>query len=466
MAELPGPARGGRGEPDLLRHDHRDGAGRVRRRPGRRGRGRGRARRRRRRDERAAGQHLRHHADRAGPHRVARRHDRGDRHRQGRHHPQSERPWSARPRRRRRWADPGALRRGRRDARPGGRRVRRAAPRRSPSAARCSSLQGLGGVYEEIFLPLHGAHQAQNAAVALAAVEAFLGAGARHRQLDPETVREGFARASSPGRLERVRTAPTILLDARPQPARHGRHGHRAARGVRVQPADRGAGGARRQGRRPACSSCSSRSSTRSWCTRNSSPRAMPADELAELAVEVFGEDRVQVEPYLPDAIEAAVALAESDVDGELCRRRHPDHRLGRHRRRRPHPAGPMTEADAENRAVRAAQLRPAARCAGSARPRSRPRGWCCCWRSCRCGCIGAHLTGLAVATVVGAGGVLLRAGRAAPAGLGLVRRLGGAGAAASWPGSSSTRRWSCSVSSSDWCGSTFSGPPDRPASS
>ena len=59
------------------------------------------------------------------------------------------------------------------------------------------SLQGLGGVYEEIFLPLHGAHQAQNAAVALATVEAFLGAGANTCQLDLEVVREGFGGATS-----------------------------------------------------------------------------------------------------------------------------------------------------------------------------------------------------------------------------------------------------------------------------
>ena len=79
------------------------------------------------------------------------------------------------------------------------------------------TLQGLGGVYDEVFLPLHGAHQAQNAAVALAAVEAFLGAGAK-RQLDIEAVREGFASTSSPGRLERVRNAPTMLLDGAHNP--------------------------------------------------------------------------------------------------------------------------------------------------------------------------------------------------------------------------------------------------------
>ena len=59
-------------------------------------------------------------------------------------------------------------------------------------------LQGLGGVYSEIFLPLHGEHQAHNAVIALAAVEAFFGAGA-DRQLDIDAVRAGFAAAVSPG---------------------------------------------------------------------------------------------------------------------------------------------------------------------------------------------------------------------------------------------------------------------------
>src|SRR6185503_17810173 len=61
------------------------------------------------------------------------------------------------------------------------------------------TLQGLAGVYDELFVPLHGAHHAQNAAVALAAVEAFLGAG-------------------SPGRLEVVRGAPTVIVDAAHNP--------------------------------------------------------------------------------------------------------------------------------------------------------------------------------------------------------------------------------------------------------
>jgi dihydrofolate synthase/folylpolyglutamate synthase len=54
-------------------------------------------------------------------------------------------------------------------------------------------------------------------------------------------------------------------------------------------------------------------------CTRNTSVRAMPADALAALAVDVFGEDRVRVEESMADAIETAVGLAETDVDGELA---------------------------------------------------------------------------------------------------------------------------------------------------
>lgn len=74
-----------------------------------------------------------------------------------------------------------------------------------------------GGRYPEVMVPLHGAHQARNAAVALAATEAFLGGG--QRALGAEMVREGFATVTSPGRLEVVATSPTVLVDAAHNPA-------------------------------------------------------------------------------------------------------------------------------------------------------------------------------------------------------------------------------------------------------
>ncbi|MDM4720332.1 folylpolyglutamate synthase/dihydrofolate synthase family protein [Micromonospora sp. WMMA1363] len=179
------------------------------------------------------------------------------------------------------------------------------------------SLQGLGGVYDEVFVPLHGAHQAQNAAVALAAVEAFLGAGAR-RQLDVETVREGFAVISSPGRLERVRTAPTILLDGAHNPqgmaatvtALQEEFAFSKLVAVLGVLADKDAASLLEL-LEPVVDQV--------VVTRNSSPRAMPAQDLAALAAEVFGPDRVEVAAGIPDAIETAVALAEEDVPGELA---------------------------------------------------------------------------------------------------------------------------------------------------
>jgi dihydrofolate synthase/folylpolyglutamate synthase len=177
------------------------------------------------------------------------------------------------------------------------------------------TLQGLSGGYHEVYLPLHGAHQAQNAAIALAAVEAFLGAGVE-KALNPETVRAGFAAATSPGRLERVRSAPTILLDAAHNP--HGMAATVAAleeefafrRLIAVVSIllDKDAH-AILELLEPVVDAI--------VVTRNTSTRSMPVAELAVVATEIFGEERVRVEPALPDAIEAAVTLAESDLDGE-----------------------------------------------------------------------------------------------------------------------------------------------------
>lgn len=82
-------------------------------------------------------------------------------------------------------------------------------------------LRGRAGHYREVFLPLYGDHQAQNAAVALAAVESFLGDGSR--ALDADVVAEGFGSVTSPGRLQLVGTEPTVLVDAA-----HNPHGARA----------------------------------------------------------------------------------------------------------------------------------------------------------------------------------------------------------------------------------------------
>jgi dihydrofolate synthase/folylpolyglutamate synthase len=178
-------------------------------------------------------------------------------------------------------------------------------------------LQGLGGEYAEVFLPLFGAYQAQNAATALAAVEAFLGAGAATGPIDQETVRAAFAAVRSPGRLERVRTSPTVLVDAAHNPAgmvatvEAIRESFDFTRLVGVVGCVRGKDVT---GMLTALDDICAELVV----TQNSSQRAMPADELGALAVDVFGADRVSVSPRLAEALEEAIELAEAGPDDAL----------------------------------------------------------------------------------------------------------------------------------------------------
>jgi dihydrofolate synthase/folylpolyglutamate synthase len=178
-------------------------------------------------------------------------------------------------------------------------------------------LQGLGGVYSDIFLPLHGEHQAHNAVVALAAVEAFFGAGAQ-RQLDIDAVRAGFAAATSPGRLERMRTAPTVFIDAAHNPAGatalaqalQEEFDFRFLVGVVSVMADKDVDGIL-TALEPVFDQI--------VVTHNGSPRALDVEGLALRAEERFGPERVVTAATLPDAIETATAFVEesgNEVEG------------------------------------------------------------------------------------------------------------------------------------------------------
>src|SRR3954470_7021669 len=170
-------------------------------------------------------------------------------------------------------------------------------------------LNGAEGPVDDIFLPLHGAHQAANAAQALAAVEAFLGLKA----VNPDVVREGFAQVRFPGRLEVVRTGPSVVLDAA-----HNPHGARATSaaiteafgfnplvGVVAVMADKDA-----RGLLEVFEEVMNAVVVTSVA---STSRGLPADALGELAAEVFGPERVTVAPRLDDALETAIALAEGE---------------------------------------------------------------------------------------------------------------------------------------------------------
>ncbi len=173
-------------------------------------------------------------------------------------------------------------------------------------------LTGLAGSYDEVYLPLHGAHQAQNLLLAVAAVEAFLGGGSQ--PLDADLVRAAAAQMSSPGRIEIIRSSPTIIVDAAHNPAGAGAladtmesefHFSRLIGVVGVlteKDAD---------GILAALESILDEI----VITQPDSPRAIPAEQLAELAEEIFGLDRVRVEPQLAAALSLAVDLAEAQGD-------------------------------------------------------------------------------------------------------------------------------------------------------
>ena len=176
-------------------------------------------------------------------------------------------------------------------------------------------LQGLGGVYSDIFLPLHGEHQAHNAVVALAAVEALFGAGPQ-RQLDVDTVRAGFAAAISPGRLERMRTAPTVFIDAAHNPA--GAAALTTALGEEFDFRFLVGVISVLEGKDlTGILSALEPAFDLVVVTDNGSPRALDVESLALRAEEVFGPERVVRATTLTDAIETATALVEdAKVDG------------------------------------------------------------------------------------------------------------------------------------------------------
>ena len=179
------------------------------------------------------------------------------------------------------------------------------------------TLKGLVGGAEDIYLPLHGAHQAGNAAVALAAVEAFLGSGgSAGTGLDPDLVRDAFAHVDSPGRLEPVRRGPLVVVDAAHNPAgaaaaaeglREAFPGTRLVGVVGVM-ADKDVEGILTE-LEPVLDEV--------VVTAARGVRAMSADAVADVARGVFGEDRVHVRPDLADAVESAVALAGTGSGGD-----------------------------------------------------------------------------------------------------------------------------------------------------
>lgn len=166
------------------------------------------------------------------------------------------------------------------------------------------AINGLYGLIEDIFLPLYGAHQANNAAVALAAVEAFAGV-----QLDSELVRSAFSKVKSPGRCEVIHRDPTVIIDAA-----HNPHGAKAIAttinsefdfetviGVVAVLGDKDAAGILAE---------ISQVVDYLVVSQSSSARALPANDLAMIAKQFFAPEQIEVIPELRGAITYATEKA------------------------------------------------------------------------------------------------------------------------------------------------------------
>ncbi|RMI13605.1 bifunctional folylpolyglutamate synthase/dihydrofolate synthase [Cellulomonas triticagri] len=173
------------------------------------------------------------------------------------------------------------------------------------------TLRGTGGTYTDVFLPLHGEHQAHNALAALAATEALMAGGGA---LQAGIVEAAFADVDSPGRLELVRSSPTVLVDGAHNPAGAQALVDAVEEAFAFQRIV-GVVGVMADKDPESILAVLEPSLAEVVITRASNPRAMEIEDLAEVAVEVFGEDRVHVRERLDDAVTLAADLAERDVE-------------------------------------------------------------------------------------------------------------------------------------------------------
>lgn len=171
---------------------------------------------------------------------------------------------------------------------------------------RMLDLRTPGATYDEVFLGIHGAHQGDNAAIALAAVEAFLG-----RPVSDDLVRSAFAAVQSPGRLEVVGRDPLVVLD--------GAHNLDGAAALAAALTEGFAILGHRYlvlgvlaGREPVelLTHLDATDCAEVICCTPDSPRALPAADLAAIVAEHGGRPRVV--PAVDEALRTALDLADS----------------------------------------------------------------------------------------------------------------------------------------------------------
>ncbi|GGU16101.1 bifunctional folylpolyglutamate synthase/dihydrofolate synthase [Nocardioides albus] len=183
--------------------------------------------------------------------------------------------------------------------------------RRALGSGQIISVDGLAGRYQDVPLSLHGRHQAHNAVLAIASVEALL-----EDVVPPDALRRALGSVRSPGRLEVLPGTPAVILDAA-----HNPDGARAL-----------AAGLSDLGRRPTVAVVAALGDkdlagmlaelepvvATMVCTRNSSPRSLSSQDVAVAARKILGADRVMEVDDLADALQEATEAASRHGDGQV----------------------------------------------------------------------------------------------------------------------------------------------------
>ena len=170
-----------------------------------------------------------------------------------------------------------------------------------------------GAEYPDVFLPLHGAHQSDNAAIALAAAESFVGA-----TLPFEVVADALSRVQSPGRLEVVGRQPLVLLD--------GAHNVAGAQALRAALDEEFSEGPRtlvvgllreKEPHEMLAALGVEELEGLLVCCRPPSPRALETSFVAKAAVDLgLPEERIEVVDRVEDAV--STALLATPPDGQI----------------------------------------------------------------------------------------------------------------------------------------------------
>ena len=172
------------------------------------------------------------------------------------------------------------------------------------------SVQGIAGTYSNLYLPLFGAYQAENLALAIAAVESFLGGGST--PISDDLLRIAVADASSPGRLQVISREPLTVIDAA-----HNPHGAQAlASAIRdFFDAPQTVGVVGVLGDKDAAGLLGelSKSFDHLIVTKSSSPRALDENELATIAQEFFDNEAISISPNLNEAYQLAKDMVPDD---------------------------------------------------------------------------------------------------------------------------------------------------------